>query len=235
MLRLNLPVRLLTVALGLGLMGGVLLAQQTEQSPLALDCSSENRATLMRDVSERFPIDFARNPAEATANLYRRSLVYQQIILDCGALPPTQEIPNPAPVVAPASAPLAQPVGTDPLVALAQIEGLTGDAAHGAALFNGGEQAADGSVLGCSSCHTGGSLAPDTTEIWTNTVSKRLVLPRFSTYTAEQYIVESIIQPEAYGSAGYMVSMPHDFGERLVAQDLADIVAYLRTLSTASQ
>jgi hypothetical protein len=231
MLYRRLPLCLLVLALGLGLMSGVLLAQHSEENSTPIDCSAQGLDALMQGMSERYPTDFALDTTEATANLYRRGLVYQQIALDCGYTPSTEETTqglDPVAVVASA----ALPVGNDPLASYTQIEGLTGDAEHGNALFNGKERVASDVVLGCSSCHTGGSLAPASEKIWDNTVTTRLKLPRFSAYTPEQYIVESIIKPDAYGSAGYVVAMPHDFGERLLAQELADLVAYLHSLST---
>jgi hypothetical protein len=228
MRRLYLPTGVLILALGLSLMSGVLLAQQPEETavPTPIDCSSAGIAALMQDVEIRFPIDFAAQTSEINANLYRRGLVYQQIALECGYAPSSSEID--------ASMDLAlksQTVGADPVIALARIEGLPGDPSRGDALFNGEARTAFDTFLGCSTCHAGGSVAPATELIWDNTLNTRLKSPLLSAYTPEQYIVESILNPSAYGSGSYFVSMPHDFGKRLLPQDLADLVAYLHSLS----
>ena len=55
--------------------------------------------------------------------------------------------------------------------------------------------------------------------------------------SAEQYLIESILTPSVYiiNKIGYTFSpgrsaMPGNFGEKLTAQDLADIIAYLETI-----
>ncbi len=95
-----------------------------------------------------------------------------------------------------------------------------GDAAAGEVLFSG--QAA------CSACH---ALEPD----------KRLVGPSLAGVaaraaairpdaTAAAYLLESIVNPDAHVVAGYDAGlMPANFGQRLSAQQLADLVAYLMT------
>jgi mono/diheme cytochrome c family protein len=236
MLYVRLPLLLLIGALGLGLMGGVLMAQQPENTHTAIDCSPAALAALMQGTNERFPMDFASDIVEATANLYMRGLVYQHIASDC-VNTGSETTQTTAPILndaAPGAVSEPQIVGDDPLEALTQMQTLIGDPAHGSALFSGEARTSSNTVLGCSACHTGGAVAPATEKIWDRTVTTRLKLPMFSTYTPEHYIVESIIRPDAYVTAGYMVSMPHDFGERLLPQDLADLVAYLHSLSAES-
>jgi len=47
--------------------------------------------------------------------------------------------------------------------------------------------------------------------------------------TAEAYILESIIDPEAYLTEGYAPVMSTNYGDQLSEQELADLVAYLMT------
>jgi nitric oxide reductase subunit C len=117
-----------------------------------------------------------------------------------------------------------------------------GDAARGAALFNGTQPLADGRPAGCADCH---SLEP----------AVRLYCPPLpgiaerarlrirdaryggSATTPEEYVRESIVAPSAYvvpDQPGYghpgASEMPPGFGTRMNAQDLADVVAFLMTL-----
>jgi hypothetical protein len=49
--------------------------------------------------------------------------------------------------------------------------------------------------------------------------------------TPEEYLVESILLPQAYRVPGFeAVEMPTTYGQRLTAQQLSDIVTYLLTL-----
>jgi type VI protein secretion system component VasK len=61
-------------------------------------------------------------------------------------------------------------------------------------------------------------------------LNERLVLPQFAGYTAQQYVLESIVVPGAYTVEGYAAGlMPANYGQITSAQDLADIVAYLNS------
>lgn len=112
-----------------------------------------------------------------------------------------------------------EPVGMD-----VDVAGLPeGDAAHGEALFNGQESAPDGTALGCQSCHS--------------TAGQTLVGPpvdgievpgEYDSVTA--YLAESIVDPSAYVVPDFPDAMPKNFGERLDAQSLADLIAYLESL-----
>ncbi len=53
----------------------------------------------------------------------------------------------------------------------------------------------------------------------------------------DQYLFESIVEPDAYivpGNPAYTANgssiMPHDYGAKLTAQDMADLIAYLQTI-----
>lgn len=117
--------------------------------------------------------------------------------------------------------------------AQAQRQPVIGNRIRGQRLYEGKRRTELHKRLGCFSCHQGGVQAPDTDEIWDLAVNKRLTLLQFENYTPEKYIIESILRPDAYIVFGYSAGlMPQNFGEVMSAQDLADIVAYLRSLST---
>ena len=110
-----------------------------------------------------------------------------------------------------------EPVGTDLTTPLP-----AGDAATGEQLYKLG--------LGCAGCH---SLAEGV----------RLTGPSFlgiaaragttrEGYSAEEYLRESIVLPCEFLTAEEVVClMPRNFGDRLDAQDLADVIAFLMTQS----
>jgi cytochrome c oxidase subunit 2 len=103
-----------------------------------------------------------------------------------------------------------QPIGTDLVTPLP-----TGDPASGEALFT---------ELGCNSCHT-----PDGSQLVGPTVLGlgERAATRIDGYDAEQYLRESILLPCVQVIDGFTCVMPQNFGERLEAKDLADIIAYL--------
>jgi hypothetical protein len=54
---------------------------------------------------------------------------------------------------------------------------------------------------------------------------------RIEGYSAEEYLRESILQPNAYVVEGFKPDiMPENLGKRMNGQQLADIIAYLMTL-----
>jgi len=104
--------------------------------------------------------------------------------------------------------------------ALDEMAELTGDPNNGQSLYNGS--------LACSACHNLATVAPPTEGTFTRVQDTRLADPNLAGYSAEHYIVESILAPNAYVVEGYPANnMPQNFGERLDAQLLADLVAYL--------
>lgn len=126
------------------------------------------------------------------------------------------------PVEGGAAAAIENPVGTDVAAIVEQISTLQGDPLNGQSLYNGS--------LGCSGCHSNEVVAPLTQNTWPALQSgERLSDPALAGYTPEQYLVESIVQPMAYTVPGYAPAMPQNFGERLDAQMLADIIAYLKS------
>ncbi len=106
--------------------------------------------------------------------------------------------------------------------ALGEIAGLTGDPNNGQTLYNGS--------LACSACHSLETVAPPTEGTFTRVSDTRLNDATLAAYDEVHYLVESILAPNAYIAAGYPSNnMPQNFGERLDAQLLADLVAYLRS------
>ena len=112
------------------------------------------------------------------------------------------------------------PVGTDVAAIVTQLESTSGDPVNGQSLYT---------ALGCAGCHEGGIVAPTTTGTWTRIQEERLTLPEFAGYTAEQYAVESIVDPHKYLVPGFGPVMPPTFGETLTLQQLADLIGFLQS------
>jgi len=123
-----------------------------------------------------------------------------------------------------ATAPASEAVGTDIHVALPP-----GDAPAGAALADS---------LGCTGCHMLSTVGPG----WMaqgqepgigSRAASRLEQADYTgeATSPEEYLVEAILQPQAYLVAGYeSVPMPGNYGQQLTAQQLADLVAHLLSL-----
>ena len=79
----------------------------------------------------------------------------------------------------------------------------------------------------CSACHVAGEgrVAPLFAGIAGRASSRR------SNLSASEYLRESIVSPGAYLVEGYANAMPGNYGERLSDAQIADIVAFLLTLS----
>ncbi len=106
------------------------------------------------------------------------------------------------------------------------LQGLTGDPQHGSALYNG--QTAEG--LTCAGCHLNAAIAPPMQGTWTRIQDIRLKDPKLAGVTGEQYIADSIIHPSDYVVPNYPDNiMPKDWGSKLTYQNLADLIAYLKT------
>ena len=134
---------------------------------------------------------------------------------------PAEEAAAPAaPTPEEEEAPTFEPVGTDVTVALPE-----GDPARGEALFLGTESAPDGAPLGCQACHSldGSVLVGPSLQ----GVASRLPEGYES---IDLYLHEAIVAPSAHIVPGFEgINMPDNFGERLDAQSLADIIAFLKT------
>ncbi|NJN37045.1 MAG: cytochrome c, partial [Nitrospiraceae bacterium] len=130
------------------------------------------------------------------------------------------------------AAPAVPPVGSNVDAALPIVEPMVGDPVRGEALYTGTQRTETGDRLGCSSCHAGGAQAPATEGTWERTETERLTLAQFADYTAEHYLIESIIAPDVYVVPGYASGvMPQNLGENMSAKDLADIIEYLHSTS----
>jgi len=115
-------------------------------------------------------------------------------------------------------------MGTDMHVALP-----TGDSEAGRALAEG--------TLGCAACHMLSEVGPS----W----AAKDGLPGLAVRaeirigqddyqgeatTAAEYLIESVVQTNAYVVAGYQPDiMPPNFGERITLQNMADLLAYMLT------
>ena len=105
----------------------------------------------------------------------------------------------------------------------ASSSGARGDAAAGKALFS---QAVIGSNPGCSTCH---SLEPGKTLVGPSLagVASRAG-SRVAGLSAEQYIRQSILEPDAYTVPGFQKGVM--IKEQLTDQQVNDLVAFLMTL-----
>jgi hypothetical protein len=126
------------------------------------------------------------------------------------------------PGAAVSNVPLGKPnplgVAADP-AKIAETIAAGGDATLGADKY---------SAAGCAGCHNG-STAPGVDGTWTRVVNDRLKDAANANKTAEFYIVESILKPDAYHTPNFNPIMPTDFAIKLSEQDLKDIFAYLAT------
>jgi mono/diheme cytochrome c family protein len=125
------------------------------------------------------------------------------------------------------------PVGTDVTTITTEIAALTGDPERGNQLYHGQVNTKLGSTLPCTGCHqqTVNAVGPMTNGTYTRATNERIKEPQFAGYTPEQYLIDSIVLPGDYIVPGLQDLMPKNFGEILTAQDLADIVAYLKTMN----
>ena len=123
--------------------------------------------------------------------------------------------------------PTATPKPAVPIADLVeQVLALTGDPARGEKLFRGSELLADGKVAGCSGCHS-----VDGT-VGTGPSLKGAEADMPSSYKDfDTYVIESIVDPAKFKVAGFEnVNMPVTFFQRLSTQDLADILAYIKSV-----
>lgn len=130
---------------------------------------------------------------------------------------------NTAPDRSIAAAPSGPPVGKDITVALP-----AGDATRGQGIAN---------AQGCVACH----ITTPTGPAWNAASGQPGIGTRATTRftesgytgkatTPEQYLFESIVDPSVFVVPGFQPVMPQDYGTKLTAQDLADVIAYLLTL-----
>ncbi len=118
---------------------------------------------------------------------------------------------------APAEAPAAQEEAASAMV---------GDPEKGKELFN---QSTLNGAPGCVTCH---SLDPDVTIVGPSLagVATRAA-ERVPGKSAEEYLRESILDPNAYVVEGFPEGvMPQNFGDVLSEEEINDLVAFLLTL-----
>jgi cytochrome c2 len=110
-----------------------------------------------------------------------------------------------------------EPVGTDLTTPLP-----AGDAATGEQVYK--------LVAGCAGCHSLAEGVRITGPSFFG-IAERAGTTREG-YSAEEYLRESIVLPCEFLAAEQVVClMPRNFGERLDAQDVADLIAFLMTQS----
>ncbi|MFQ3647194.1 MAG: c-type cytochrome [Anaerolineae bacterium] len=115
-------------------------------------------------------------------------------------------------------------------VATELVMALTGDPDRGRGLYEGTVRSASNNRLACSSCHMGGAQAPATNEKWNNFLNVRLQLPDFAGWSPEKYFIHGVIYPNEYVVPGYASGvMPGNYISQLSAQDLADMIAYVKS------
>lgn len=121
------------------------------------------------------------------------------------------------------NAPAADAVGSDITVELPE-----GDVTNGEALATS---------IGCAACHV---LAP-TGPAWAASADLPGIGERGelriadaaytgSAETAQQYLLESIVQPGVFLVSDFQDLMPHTYGATLGKQDVADLIAYMLTI-----
>lgn len=109
-----------------------------------------------------------------------------------------------------------------------QIDAADADPNAGQSLYNAQGLTGTGAILGCAGCHVGGAQAPALEGTWTRIQTERL--PELTNYAdGVDYIIHSIIVPGEYLVPPYTDLMPHNFGQILTVQDLANLIAYLES------
>jgi hypothetical protein len=194
-----------------------------------VDCSPEGLAAAYQSLADAYPL----TGENATENAFALGAALQDISLACGYQPSESEVASQIDrtlTIAPLSMVIAaSSVGQDVDAALVQLDELSGDPSRGQMLYNGLEMGLDGAELGCSGCHDG-TAAPVVEGTWTRVDEIRLLEPQFADYDVTHYLVESILDPQAYIVPEYTTTlMPNNFWARMDAQMLADVVAYLES------
>lgn len=229
--RRTLSYRLLAVGLlAIAVMSvSILVMAQGESSPDA--CDPANLASQIEGLQAALPLNFEDDSDLALANMFRLANIYQQLAIDCGYEPSELEInaliSNTLSLTDVSTILASSAVGADVDAIMVELETIMGDSFNGQLLYNGMEDALDGTPLGCAGCHEG-EAAPPTEGTWTRVDEERLTLEQFEGYSDVEYLVESILHPNFYVVEPYAPNlMPTNFGQRMDVQQLADLVAYL--------
>jgi mono/diheme cytochrome c family protein len=222
----------LLALLGITLALGVVLLAQTAPTDNP-NCAPEVLSSQLDALAGFLPMDFENNPQKAVANAFKLGTFYQQIALNCGYAPNEDDVNALVSLVLSVADVetiiLASSVGGDVDSILAELETLNGDPINGQQLYNGLAFGLDGGALGCAGCHNGQS-APTVQGTWTRANDERIKDPALAGYSVTRYLVESIVHPNAYIAPDYLANlMPDNYGKRLNAQQLADLVAYLES------
>ena len=98
-----------------------------------------------------------------------------------------------------------------------------------------GASLAQSAQAGCSACHelasVGPAWAPEADQPGIGErAEQRFTQADYNgeAETPEQYLLESIVNPDSYVVDGYDASlMPRDYGDRLTAQQVADLIGYM--------
>ena len=122
-----------------------------------------------------------------------------------------------------------------PLVLAACGGGIKGDPARGEALFKQ-TKLGPNDAPGCNTCH---SLEPGEVKVGpplagvATHAAETLEDPDYNgqATTVEQYLRESIVNPDAFVSHGFAPGVMYQkFGEDLTEEEIADLVAFMMTL-----
>lgn len=106
---------------------------------------------------------------------------------------------------------------------------VVGDAAHGEELYNRATLGKKSSE-GCVSCHNFDATQGDESNAPYTAGTGTRAETRVPGFSAEEYIHESIVTPDAYVVEGFNAGdMYQSWAEDLSEQEIADLVAYLLT------
>jgi len=129
---------------------------------------------------------------------------------------------------------IPEPVGTDITAVIEQVASVTGDPVRGDQLYHNQVQSQLGQALACNGCHQQdvNGTGPMTKGTFFRVQNERVNDPLLKDYTPEHYLLESILMPGNYLVPGFQNAMLPNFGERITLQDLADLIAYIKTMDT---
>ncbi|MFW6174754.1 MAG: c-type cytochrome [Chloroflexota bacterium] len=149
------------------------------------------------------------------------------LVAACGGEEPTatpqptatpEPTATPQPTVSPQPSPTEEPT-SEPSPTATPSDGNGGDPEAGAEVFE---------ANGCSGCHSTGDdtvVGPGLAGVWDRAGE------RVSDMSAEEYVRESIRDPDAYIVDGFSEGTMQTFTESQISEsELQDLMAYLRTL-----